>query len=113
MALAITCQLDRVFSRFHQGDGIGPPDNFSPWFNGEAQATGAESASIITRLPTGNLLAAFNKGILRRNGERTAHTVRQGAELIVVNKPLNVTVTAEQGKGERYRAVRDICTTDV
>ena len=93
--------------------GIGPPDNFSPWFNGEAQGNRRGIGINHHPFAYGNLLAAFNKGILRRNGERIAHTVRQGAELIVVNKPLNVTVTTKKGKGERYRAVRDIRTADV
>ncbi|SAH88497.1 Uncharacterised protein [Enterobacter asburiae] len=108
MALAIACQLDRIFSRFHQGDGVSPPDNFSPWLNGEAQ--GHRRGIGINHHPFAfsNLLAAFNKGILRGNGERTAHTVRQCAELIVVNKPLNATITAEQGEGKRNRAKGDI-----
>ncbi|SAD04375.1 Uncharacterised protein [Enterobacter cloacae] len=113
MTRAITGQLNRVFGGFHQGDGVGPPDNLSPGFDGKAQ--GDRRGIGINHHPfsCSNLLAAFDKGVLRRNAKRIAHVFRQGAELAVVNKPLNVAVTAQKSKRERYRAVRDIRATDV
>jgi hypothetical protein len=80
MARAIPCQLDRVFAALHQGDGI-TADNFSRGITAKQQG---RSGIGINHHPCLQQSPAAFDSVACRQSQRTAHTFRQGAELVVV-----------------------------